>query len=384
MPGYRRQAPGIRRQAFVSRIPVAGCWLPNYKIKINNRYMEAANERLFRLVHQEMVKFKPSLQKAIASGVEEEEYDDRKFLGQMIIKNFPLPVGVELRRLFSTSLRDPDSQRLEQILVTIEKSLQLISYILVSQLWNEKKQDKIIIPESFRKIFRQKIYLRNNDNFVWLIQTIKELLEERKIELFVPEMNAGFDEKFIKELDFPVPAKNPEGHFVITGDPSAIDKNCTEIEEKLIILLQRLSFLVNYKLVSVQHIKVSKPKYQNPKYNHVLKLLTCTDSDFNTFELQEPECADSHSVLLMKSQLPLTDHLNLSPLIIDTASFMVDVPATNNIKKDIFIYDGNQDSRLNYRGCRVTEKCDLSGLPDYPMLIAQFRDMMDTISGDQT
>ena len=141
-----------------------------------------------------------------------------------------------------------------------------------------------------------------------------------------------------------------------------------------------MAFLVNYKLVSVLQIKITKPKYQQPKYNHVLKLLSCTDSDFNSFEQQDSKCADSHSVLLMNSQLPLNESFNLSPLIIDTTSFLNDSQGTNNIKKDIFLYDGHQDSHLNYRGCRVTEKCDLSSLPDYPMLVAQFKDMIDTIS----
>lgn len=343
--------------------------------------MDSSNESISQVVLKEMLKYKPSLQKVMTSGEECEEDNDPRYKGQMVIKNLPLPVGVELRRLFSVSLKQNYSQRLEQILATIEKSLQLVSYILISQLWNEKKLNRIVIPENFSKIFRQKIYLRNIENYRWIIGSVNSLLEERSIELFVPELQKSLNEEFTNSYEFYVPGKNPEGRYIITGQPEHVERVCNETEERLIQLLQRLAFLANYKLASVQQIRVFKPKYQQPKYNHVLKLLTCTDSDFNSFEQQDNKCADSHSVLLMKSQLPLNENLNLSPLIIDTASFLTDGQTDNKIKKDIFLYDGSHDNHLNYKGCRVTEKCDLSGLPDYPMLSAQFQDMMMTIGG---
>jgi hypothetical protein len=342
--------------------------------------MASVYEKLCQTVHREMLRYKPALQKVAAEGIEDED-DEQRFLGQTIIKSFPLPIGVELRRLFSITLRKPDKQQLEQLFITIEQSLQLIAYIMVSQLWNEKKLNRIIIPESFSKIFRQKIYLRNTENYKWIIQTITNFFDDRSVEFFVPEIKESMNEDFLNSFEYSIPGRNPEGHYIINSDPAEVERQCIDIGEKLTLLLQHLAFLVNYKLVSVQHIQVVKPKYQQPKYNHILKLLTCTDSDFNSFEQQNSICADSHSVLLMKSQLPLTENLNLSPLIIDTASFLGDGPATGNLKKDIFLFDGSHDSHLNYKGCRVTEKCDLSSMPDYPMLLSQFRDMMETIVG---
>jgi hypothetical protein len=34
-----------------------------------------------------------------------------------------------------------------------------------------------------------------------------------------------------------------------------------------------------------------------------------------------------------------------------------------------------------YNGSEVTEKCDLRTLRNYPLLLSQFKDMVDTISG---
>jgi len=50
----------------------------------------------------------------------------------LIIKNFPWPVGVELRRLFSGSMRQLDRMRLDQIFKTIERSMQFLSFVMLS------------------------------------------------------------------------------------------------------------------------------------------------------------------------------------------------------------------------------------------------------------
>jgi hypothetical protein len=66
--------------------------------------MAAINDLLILNVFEEMVKSKPSLTKYLPSKEENEEVDYR-ILADMVIKNFPWPIGVELRRLFSGSIR---------------------------------------------------------------------------------------------------------------------------------------------------------------------------------------------------------------------------------------------------------------------------------------
>jgi hypothetical protein len=235
--------------------------------------MEPSNQKLFQTVWQEMVMYKPSLQKVLSSGDDEDENYEQRFIGQMVIKNFPLPIGIELRRLASISLLNTDNQRLEQLYVTLEQELRFIAYILISQLWNEKKLERIVIPESFGKIFRQRIYLRNIENYIGIIQSVTNLFEERAVEFFVPEIREKMNEEFLGKFDFPVPGKYSEGSYIISNNPELIERSCAGVEEKLIQLLKNLSFLANYKLVSVLQIKIVKPKYQQPKYNHVLKLV---------------------------------------------------------------------------------------------------------------
>ena len=81
-----------------------------------------------------MAEQRPSLQKYLVAD-EEEDLIDHRILGDLLIKSFPWPIGVELRRLFSGTLQRPDRGRLDQIFKTIERTMQFISYVLVSQCW---------------------------------------------------------------------------------------------------------------------------------------------------------------------------------------------------------------------------------------------------------
>jgi len=85
--------------------------------------MAQINENLIRAVFDEMVKHKTSLQKYLIVDEDEEEEDvDYRILEDLIIKNYPWPVGIELRRLFSGSMRQLDRLRLDQIFKTIERT----------------------------------------------------------------------------------------------------------------------------------------------------------------------------------------------------------------------------------------------------------------------
>ena len=94
--------------------------------------MSNFNEELIRSVFVEMAKYKPSLAKFTI--LEEDEVDCRLLCNQ-VIKNFPWPIGVELRRLFSGTMWQLDRMRLDQIFKTIERSMQFISFRMVAQLW---------------------------------------------------------------------------------------------------------------------------------------------------------------------------------------------------------------------------------------------------------
>jgi len=342
--------------------------------------MVTTNEILIEKVFEEMLKYKPSLQKMLVSEEEDETIDPR-MKGDLIIKNFPWPIGIELRRLFSATMRQHDRLRLDQIFKTIERTMQFISFIMICQIWKEKKEGKLDIPPNLSKEFQGRIVLLSLGNYTWLIRTLGNLINENKGLWFLSEMGENFGSKFFTALDFWVPERNEVGHYQINLKQEEIERRCVEYEEKLTYILQQIAFLCKYKLVSVREIKVNHPKNQPAKFDHIVDILNSSDSDFIAKEFEEERYSESHSILLMKSLKNMEDYLNLSPLVIDTHTEVIDNKGKFDIKKDIFMYTKFRDDHLMYIGTEVTEKCDLRSLHNYNNLLSQFKDMIATISG---
>jgi len=345
--------------------------------------MANINEVLIRDVFNEMLKHKSSLSKMAITDDDNEEVPDYRILADLIIKNFPWPIGVELRRLFSGTMRQLDRMRLDQIFKTIERSMQFLSFVMLSQMVKSKEDGKLVIPGSFSNEFKNRFLVLSLGNFSWIIRSIGNLYQDQKIEWFMPEMSDCFDNKFYGALDFWVPERNEIGHYQINLTQEEIEKRCVEYEEKLTFILQRISFLVKYKLVSVKEIKVIKSKIKEASFHHIFDLLNSSDSDFRANEFQEPTFTESHSVLLMKNIKSLDKYLNLSPLIIDTSTEVLDSKEKFEIKKDIFMYSKFRNDQLMYLGTEVTEKIDLRSLKDYETLLKEFRYLLLIISGEE-
>ena len=63
--------------------------------------MANINEELIKSVYSEMLKHRPSIAKfSMADDDDDDDVVDYRVLGDMIIKNLPWPIGVELRMLF--------------------------------------------------------------------------------------------------------------------------------------------------------------------------------------------------------------------------------------------------------------------------------------------
>ncbi|HQL71408.1 MAG TPA: hypothetical protein PLA77_11290, partial [Bacteroidales bacterium] len=128
--------------------------------------MKKLNEDLIKRVFDAMVKNRPALAKFVV--VDEDDEDDAidpRLLGDLIIRNFPWPVGVELRRLFSGSMRQLDRMRLDQIFKTIERSMQFMSFIMISQLWRDVANGLIMVPDSFKKDFESRFSVLSMGNY---------------------------------------------------------------------------------------------------------------------------------------------------------------------------------------------------------------------------
>ncbi len=343
--------------------------------------MSVTNEKLIQQVFEAMVKFKPGLERLRMLDDDDEDFNDFRILGDQIIKNYPWPVGVELRRLFSASMRKLDRLRLDQIFKTIERTMQLISAVMISQLWKECRAGRVKIPDFFRDEFESKMAMLTMGNFTWLIRSVGKIFNENNIEWFIPEMCECFKKDFYSALDFWVPERNEIGHYQINLNQQEIEKRCVEYEEKLSHILQKIAFLSRYKMVSIKEIRVIQPKNKEASFHHYIGLLNSSDSDFKVSDIVDPVFTESNSILIMKTIKNVGEYLNLSPLIIDTFSEIIDNKEKFDIKKDVFLYSKIKGDHLMYVGTEVTEKCDLRSLSNYQLLLEQYREMVQTIAG---
>jgi len=343
------------------------------------------NEELIRRVFDEMAKHKPALSKYLLVDKDDPaDAIDNRVLADLIIKHFPWPIGVELRRLFSGSMRQLDRGRLDQLFKTIERTIQFLSFVMLAQLWEEKIKRNFDFPKEYATQFKNRISVLSLGNYTWLIRATGNLFESLSLAPFMPEMSEMLHKKFYEALDFWVPERNEIGHYQINLTDEEIQKRCVEYEDKLTFILGEISFIVKYKLVTIREIKVLKNKHKQPRFNHLMDLLNNSDSDFKATEMQHDLFADSNSVLLMKDFKVPNEFLNLSPLVIDTRPEIIDSKEKFNLKKDIFMYTKFGNDKLMYVGTEITEKCDLSSLSNYPVLVEQFKDLLLSFASPET
>jgi hypothetical protein len=342
------------------------------------------NEELIRNTFDAIVKYRPAFNKYLIVDEDEDEDDevDYRILGDLIIKNFPWPIGVELRRLFSGSMRQLDRHRLDQIFKTIERIMQFISFTMLAQVWNDADNKKIEVPKSLINDFEKRFSVLSMGTYSWLIRMLGKAYNDQNQEWFMSEMGDNFDKKFFESLDFWIPERNEIGHYQINLTPEDIERRCVEYEKKLSEILQKMAFVVKYKLISIRDIHVEKDRInKDPKFLHVLNLLNSGDSDFKSKEIKENIYTDSKSVLLLKTYKNIEEYLNLSPLVIDTNTEVLDSTDKFDIKKDIFMYTKYRSGHLMYIGTEVTEKCDLRSLSNYESLVNEYESMVKTIVG---
>lgn len=266
----------------------------------------------------------------------EEEYgnligtppNDQRQKLNLIIELFPKVIGDQIRLLILKEHYTFSIQRLEQI-ISIYLSLgQVLYFTLTSQLWNQLKENN---PKKREKDFSFDLML-TKDKFIEFdyFKAIKEIV--KKIESpFFPELinilneNMGGDfQEFISAYQYLESLKEK----LINNEIKTLNNNltlfCEEAEFNLAILLSRLSFLVNYPIISVREIKVDKPRHKSAKFKHFVGFLNGKESSkvviSKTPHIYD-QFMDTGSILIMKNIEDVDHRLNLSPFFIDKNAF---------------------------------------------------------------
>ncbi len=351
---------------------------PSDKVQPKTSIVAQINDQFISEVFNELVKVKPALSRFLVVDEDEDEEDlDIRLLADQMVKNYPWPIGVELRRLFSGTMRSFDRRRLDQLNKTIERTLQFLSFIMVIELYEAAANGKIKLEASFIKEFQQRFITLSLNDCAWIIKTIGNLFAKSKLEYFVSEMKNLQREDFYAALDFSASDNTQIEVNHSNLEDEEVERLCIEYLDKLVIILTGMAFIVNYKLVTMKEIKVLKYKHKEVLFEHWMDLLNSSDSDFRSKGEIFNTFSDSNSILLMKSLKEPGKFLNLSPLIIDTRSEVIDSKDKNNLQKDIFVYSKFIDNKIFYWGTEYKVLSDLSILNNYQILVDEFNEILN-------
>ena len=297
-------------------------------------------------------------------------------VGNSIIEVFPWPIGIELRRLFSGSI-EQNKERVDQALKLAEKASQFLALILISQLWEEVKSNKITISPDFAGRFKSFFGTPAFGTWVSIVDSIHAIFEEHSITPFTEQFgNKQFSAKKLSgEMKTLVSMRNGEHHYTkkYYGD---------EVEEILTNMLCSLSFLVRFKLVTVSKIEVAKSRLKNVMYNHSLRMLTGIHDDFTNNREKYESYFETPAVMLFKDFKSPNQHLNLSPFIIDTSAIIKEQDI-EGVLSGIYIYNTKTHNNYNYYFTNSDRQISsLNNLPGFDDLLNEFNDLNKTLASE--
>ncbi len=290
---------------------------------------------------------------------------DKRMLANFIIQDFPWPIGVELRRLFSGDRIKRDKQRVEQIFIIAERMAQVVCFCFMAQYWNEQRKKAFDFSTDFKAQlngFRRPSF----GVYVGIFRAVLNQFKEKNTAPFL-EIEEGKGDRILSLFNDFVEKRNDVQHQ--KGNTS-----CEELEEMLIDLLKELAFLVKYKLVTIKEIKVFNPRFKPVTFKHTISLLNSQHEDFNAVEQNFDFFFDSHSVLMLRGNNFEGSHLNLSPFIIDTGSIL-ESQQIANVKNGIYLLNEIRSNKSLYTFTNAREQVSFKGIEGFEEVENQLEEL---------
>jgi len=296
--------------------------------------MSSLNDPLVHPVFKAMVQYRPQLAALAELGDDDGEIDVR-LLGDQVIRNFPWPIGIEVRRLLGGAMREPDRRRLDQIFRTFERSVQFLAFTMLAQLWKARREDPFPLPASFVNEFQRRVPMVSLGNLTWMVRQFARVWKSTGKVWPVVELGDLVTDRFCDALDGWVPERNEMGHYQVNLTAEEVQRRCVMANDRLSNLLVALAFLVRYKLIS------------------------------SPLSADDGSVSPIHTVALVRGTK--VDPVLLSPLIIE-------VRTSSALQGSLF--SKFRSGRIYFSGSEATERTDLGSLGGYPILVSGFEEML--------
>lgn len=256
-----------------------------------------------------------------------------------ILNSLPAPIAEHLRKLMvpvedeNEGFDKPSEARLRQIVRSYQTIVEVAVFTMLSQLWEAflEKPGLPVSPEH-RELISAFLTMKAEDqaafDYIALIRTIGDILEENESPYFVPELQQ-LRQAFYEGGDFQTAS------FFLetlrqkldrqTVSPPEVVELCIRAEENLASILASMGFLARYTLATVKNIDVEKYRHRRePTFSHKVVMLLDVLGGLEEQDLPMEKYMDNRSVLLLKTDEEDMTFLNLSPFIIDENAFEKD------------------------------------------------------------
>ncbi len=266
---------------------------------------------------------------------------------QAILIAFPLPLSEQLRKLIVPQGEDAHEyydqlgkSRFKQILTTYTTFLELLSFSLLAQLWEELSQNKIKPIDSkyqvlFKKLFKLNFEERISFNFLELVSAIIEIFQTNDVDFFFEELknfesNNKPESSFWKSAEW-LYSMNQKFNNGSSGQnlDGEIKQLCKDGEKYLANFIAQLCFMANYRILCVKDIGVLNYRHKKQAiFRHkVVRLIQRFVGLEEQYE-NRADYLDSASVLFVKENGQIKRKLNLTPFVIDHNAFDEKAPLT--------------------------------------------------------
>lgn len=316
------------------------------------------NERLTRGLIEAMALNIPRVKKFLdnANRMDPEWEKQEKFSDpakELIAINYVGVLGIQLRKLIAIGKEELSANKqkkyLENCQLTVKRSLQLLCFALISNLWDIKKEKAFTLsPDQaatcnnfFEDEFEWEI-----DGFVQLLSTLIEIFTKNSLPFPFDGLN-----NFSVQLQPATPFMNAivklTAASTLFKDASFTLEDCVDAENNLTIILTELNFLAGYKMMSIKNIGYSEMRNTKPHYLYNYTDLIGIENKANKIQGQEKVRYEevpinTDAVLLYKESY--RQHLNLFPFIIDMNALSV----AGGQKICFYTAKSNIDGSLNY------------------------------------
>ena len=267
---------------------------------------------------------------------------------QNITSSFVGILGIQLRKLMAIGKEEMSAKKMSEYLknchLTAKRALQLLSFTLISKLWdNRKDKNYTLSPEQtticvnfFEDGFDMDIHYLVN-----LLQTLVAIFEDNQLDFPITELT-----QFVPNLQpgtgFLSACARLQEIKGLLDQPDLTETDCLNAEEQLSIFLECLNFMVNYRMVSIKNIGYFEMRNTKPHYLYNFTSLGIDNkSNTNQDKINYAETpTNTDAIMLFKGGNK--QNLNLFPFIIDANALAFEGGAK------ICFYSYNDNGSLSY------------------------------------